>query len=253
MEKKIYGIVYKEVYNVSTTYGNVDFVRHVLKNISCEELEMSILYPGVRKGDKIRIIKGRKNPIGTEGIVKWTGPNQFGYTFNDALTGRTIHCNPSILLTLEDGSEVWTTGNNCINISHEGLEGILEFNSEKEYEAYREVINNKYKEEGGTVWQFAHDEIVKTGFGYGSVYSKSYGIKYWEGERLFKETDSEVFAVIDDFVTDTYKFVRFSKEAKHDNLIDIVDVGTTRDMDDMWRGDTGLGAAVKAYKEAVAA
>lgn len=65
---------------------------------------------------------------------------------------------------------------------------------------------------------------------------------------MIKEGETEVAAVIDDFSTDRYMFVKFSKEAKQGNEIEYVSTGSIRDMDDMWRGDTGLGDAIKVFE-----
>lgn len=257
---KLYFRLSKLSSTVSTPYGEVDFSEYKLIDLSTSRLEEDASYnAGVKKGDRIRIIKGRKNPIGTEGTVKWAGPNRFGYSFNDALTGRLVHCNPSILLTLDDGSEVWTTGDNCINITNTGLKGIIEFNSEEEENAARKALNRdpEYNTDSGDVWYKSNcgsrEEICRTGYSLWGLSTKSFSIYHHLGEKLYKETETEVMAVIDDFATDTYKFVRFSKKAEHNNMTAYVSTGTKRDMDDMWRGDTGLADAIKAYKEATAA
>lgn len=255
MSNKDYFVFTKLSQDIHTPYGVVNFSEINPVSIYTDRLERSERHhSGVQKGDRLRIIKGRKNPIGTEGTVKWCGINNFGTTFNDALTGKTIHLNPSIRLTLDDGSEVWTTGNNCINITHLGLDNTIhEVDvSDKDYysKLCKEAEEKFGKDDSDPVWFYSpnsHD-IVYAHQSLWGLAQQSYGI--YQG--MLKETTDEVMAVIDDFTTDTYKFVRFSKKAIHGNLIKIVDTGTRRDMDDMWRGDTGLGDAIKAFEEAVA-
>ena len=239
---------YRITVKSTKNYYDVDFTRYIIRNISCGELEESTWNTGVHKGDRVRIIAGRKNPIGTEGIVKWCGPNKFGWTFNDALTGRTIHCDPSILLTLDNGDEIWTHGDICINISDLGLDGIHEFKDEKECDAWEKETMKNFPNDTENVWLYDHDQVVRAGFTIWGLGSQSWNVY----QNKFFENESVVAAVIDDFSTDTYDFVVFSKERKPGNLIKMVSTGTRRDMDDMWRGDTGLGDALKAFDAYVA-
>jgi hypothetical protein len=44
-------------------------------------------------------------------------------------------------------------------------------------------------------------------------------------------------------------FVKFTKEAKQGNAVQFVSTGSIRNMDDMWRGDTGLTDAIKAFED----
>lgn len=241
---------------VNTPYGDVNFAEYKLVDLSTRRFEKHERFnAGVAKGDRIRIVKGRKNPIGTEGTVKWCGTNRFGYSYRDALTGETVNCNPSILLTLDDGSDVWTVGDNCINITDTGLKGILEFDSDEAVEvARKEIYTNKdYCAEVEDVWYSStydnRETICRVGYSIHGLCSKSFAVYKDRNKLCLKETEKEIVAVIDDFVTDTYKFVRFSKEAKHGNLLEIVDTGTRRDFNDMWRGDTGLGDALEAFEK----
>ena len=52
----------------------------------------------VKKGSWVKVVKGRKVPIGTVGQVKWEGDGQWGWR---------------VLLSVEDGQQdVWTNGSN---------------------------------------------------------------------------------------------------------------------------------------------
>lgn len=170
--------------------------------------------------------------------LKWCGINNYGSSFTDAPTGKTVHLNPSIRLTLEDGSEIWTCGNNCINLS---LGEPQIFDNKEESDVWEKTVRKGY---GKDVWYFSGKDIIKAGNTLWGLGSKSYGI--YKG--MIKEGETEVAAVIDDFSTDRYMFVKFSKEAKQGNEIEYVSTGSIRDMDDMWRGDTGLGDAIKAFE-----
>lgn len=67
----------------------------------------------IRKGDTVEVVAGRKIPKGTKAVVKYWMRNKFENSPVYAISSEEF--NPSVLLTLEDKSEVWTTGNNLIN------------------------------------------------------------------------------------------------------------------------------------------
>lgn len=236
--KKIYKVAKKFEDTIYTPYGEVLFSQVRPIDVSCDELESSRWQSGVSKGDRVRIVAGRKNPIGTEGTVKWCGVNNYGSSYHSALDGKEFHLNPSIRLTLDDGSEVWTCGNNCINLSF-GEPQVFE--NKEESKAWEETVRTFYEDD---VWYLNGKDVVKAGNTLWGLGSQSYGI--YQG--MLKEGEKEVAAVIDDFSTDRYMFVKFSKEAKHGNEIEYVSTGTVRNMDDMWRGDTGLTDAIKAFE-----
>lgn len=237
--KKSFYIIKKTTHN----YYGVDFSRVDAVDISCKCLENTLSYIGVKKGDRVRIVSGRKYPIGTEGTVKYAGINKFGSEHTQAITGNVYHFNPSILLTLDDGSEIWTCGNNCINIT--GPEEIHEFNSEEEANNWQREIDSQRTKD---YWVYKDDCVQQVGWKFGGLGSQGFAVH----KGMIKETEDEVVAVLDDFRYDVYYFVRFSKKVEAGNLIQMVDTGSHRNMDDMWRGDTGLGDALKAFEEYVA-
>ena len=239
--------IYKTILKTTADYYGVEFVRHYIQDVSCHELESSPYHVGIKKGDRIRIVSGRKYPIGTEGTVKWCGSNKFGYTFNDAISGREIHCDPSIRLILDNGEEIWTHGDVCINLSYPGVDGIHEFKTEEEADAWEKETRNTLPAPTEDVWVYDDNGIHQVGYMIYGLGSKTWGV--YQG-KLY-EDDSVVAAVIDDWVTDTYKFVSFKKVREPDNLMRIVSTGSRRDWDDPWRGDTGLGDALKAFDEFV--
>lgn len=239
MKKSFYRVSKKVESVVSTVYGPVEFSKVVPIDVSCDELEPSTYHSGVSKNDRLRIVKGRKYPIGTEGTVKAAVPNRFGSTFNDALTGRLVHLNPSILLVLDDGSEIWTCGDNCINLK-QGEPAV--FTNEEDVNNWEKENTTSY---GQAVWYFDGREVIKVGNSFYGLSSTGYGVY----QKMIKEGENEVAAVIDDFSTDRYMFVKFTKEAKQGNAVQLVSTGSIRNMDDMWRGDTGLADAIKAFEE----
>lgn len=124
--KKLYYINYEK----TISYNQETVTKRIAMNLSTDLLEADGRRLGIKKGDTLQVIAGKKLPIGTVGVVKYCGPNKYGRTVKSQLTGKVYHENPVILLTLPDDSEVWTTGNNCINITHKGVDGIHEFDSE---------------------------------------------------------------------------------------------------------------------------
>jgi hypothetical protein len=56
-------------------------------------------------GKKVKVVKGRKIPVGTEAVVKWGGKMKNKFDYNRSSIFRA-------LVTLPDGSEVWTNGKN---------------------------------------------------------------------------------------------------------------------------------------------
>ena len=69
------------------------------------------------EGDTVRVVKGKKIPLNTTGKILKITYNKYSYGAKDAYTKADL--NPSILMQLEDGTEVWTSGNNLIKISSE--------------------------------------------------------------------------------------------------------------------------------------
>ena len=61
----------------------------------------SILERGrhIKKGDTVEVVKGRKVPVGTKGVVLWAGEGHYGKW--------------RIKLT-SDGEELWTSATNCV-------------------------------------------------------------------------------------------------------------------------------------------
>lgn len=239
MKKNFYRVSKKIDSVVSTAYGPVEFSKVFSIDVSCDELEPSTYHTGVSKNDRLRIVKGRKFPIGTEGIVKVAVPNKFGSTFNDVLTGRLVHLNPSILLVLDDGSEIWTCGDNCINLKY-GEPAV--FTNEEDVNDWEKANTTSY---GQAVWYFDGREVIRAGNSLYGLSSEGFGVY----QKMIKEGKSEIAAVIDDFSTDRYMFVKFTKEAKQGNAVQLVSTGSIRNMDDMWRGDTGLADAIKAFED----
>jgi len=241
---KDYFRVSKNSYNANILGNKMVFSEYVLVNLSAGRLEGDGRYSaGIKKGDRVRVVKGRKIPVGTEATVKGIS-TRYSDTFYSSVTGEHIHYNPSLLLILDDGSEVWTSGKNCINITDTGLEGILELNPSEE-DATRKALRERDNNDRGAVWYKDTDGMIycTSLTSFWGFSTKSYSVY----QDYIKETENEIVAVIDDFVTDTYKCVRFSKNVEHNNLVEIVDTGSARNMDDMWRGDTGLEDALKAF------
>lgn len=97
----------------------------------CKILKMN----EVSLGSRAKVISGKKIPLNTEGTIVRVFPNKFSHNAND---------NPSIQLKLDDGTEVWTTGKNLINISDTGVGGIKVFSNS--FEAVKYFENFKLRE-----------------------------------------------------------------------------------------------------------
>lgn len=238
MKKAIYAIVEKTVFSIK----NTEMLQYLVKTLDISTLEKSFTKIGVKVGDKVRIVSGRKNPIGTEGIVSWCGENKFADTFTSELTGQIYHENPSIRLKLENGTEVWTTGNNCINISSKGEVGIQTFEDREAFETWRESIKENFKS-SKPMYSFEDNEIIERRLQFGDLYSKSYSI-YEDYIHVYKD---RIAAIVYDFVFDIYIFIAFDSNLKPGNIIEYVSKGVARNLDDPWRGETGFGAAKKAF------
>ena len=77
---KLYFKLLKLSHTIDTAYGGVNFSEYKLIDLSTYRLEGDERHNiGVKEGNRVRVVKGRKLPIGTEGTVKWCGPNNFGF------------------------------------------------------------------------------------------------------------------------------------------------------------------------------
>lgn len=202
-------IIRKTVSEISTPQGNVQLENYKFVDVRCDHRDK------VHVGDRITIAAGKKIPIGTEAIVKGVGRNKFE---NEA--GK----NPCLLLILDDESEVWTTGNNCINLTEvkNSVDGeIRKFNA-------LELFNCKLKEEGyessDPVWYF-EGEPGESNICKATAYLTDHGyslLKDSSGKNYFKVVNDEYAMILDDWKTNTYVFLVIKSKYAPGNLVKLV-------------------------------
>lgn len=159
-------------------------------------------------GDKIRIVKGRKHPIGTEGVVLKIRENQYGRTFRCALTGKEHLSNPCLLVELDNGERIWTVGDNCWNLSN--IEKSV--NQEIYFEDFE--LEEKGFISDKPMWMFNEKENKPVQY---TTWIADYGLSVYE--NCFREFDDRFAMVVYDWRSDTYSFLVFSKEIKPNNEI----------------------------------
>ena len=97
----------KEYYIVEENAG-----KHTLTDLRITNIS------DVKVNERVRVVSGKKIPVGAEGIVLRTHINKYA-------KGKGV--DPCVQIKLEDGNEVWTTGNNLITLEKSGISGIQEF------------------------------------------------------------------------------------------------------------------------------
>lgn len=119
--KKLYIYVCKNEKVVKTSQGDVKLEAFTVENTSCYDPRFANV------GNKVRVVCGKKLPIGTEATIKFVKDNPYEHKQN-TLTGE--YYNPSVLLKLADDTETWTSGKNLINISPKNaIAGPFEYES----------------------------------------------------------------------------------------------------------------------------
>ena len=192
----------------------------------------------VNVGDRIRIEKGRKYPIGTEGTVIRVCVNKFAGTFKEALTGREVMDNPALNVELDDGTTIWTVGENCLNLT-----------------SLSKSIDGKVYKKGQYPSDFGN--IGDKGFWYLDEKKRpvhvmgimsDYGMSIYE--NYFTETADEYVMILDDWRSDTYPFLVIKKEVKSGNEVVYHRNGIDKRFTDMWDAEgTGLGKSIREYEE----
>ena len=205
---KVYGVIIKPEFDVPTTQGNVHWYVYKTKIINC--LKVS----DITRGDPVKVVAGKKLPIGTEGIVKNVVINKYS---------PDISSNPSVFITLKDGKEVATVGKNLINLKHVAVNDKL---FENETAADFAFETSKYINEtlGGNLeemWYIKPDGCL----GYVGPYD------YMQDEKDTvldtRETEKGYKALISRLENNSeiYTIIEFGKEFKPGNVIKIEHAG----------------------------
>lgn len=190
----------------------------------------------VNEGDRIRIVKGRKHPIGTEGTVVRVCMNQYEGSFNCPLSGRKIFINPSLNVELDNGSKIWVTGENCYNLTSESRSIDGKIHKSGEYPSDFGFVSDK------GFWYLGEKKKVVLV----TSLMSDYGMSIYE--NYFTETADEYVMILDDWRSDTYPFLVIKKEIKSGNEVIYHRNGRDKRHTDMWDAEgTGLGESIKEY------
>ena len=225
----------KRIHGHNSPAGEIKLVDYDVVWLQCTTDEE------VHIGDRIRIEKGLKHPIGTEGIVMRVCNNQFAHNYRSAVTGREILYNPSLNVELDDGSMIWVVGENCLNLT-----------------SIEKSIDGKIYHKGQYPSDFGY--VSDEGFWYldekhrpvhvAGIITDS-GMSIYED--YFTETEDEYVMILDDWRSDTYPFLVMKKEIKSGNGVIYHRNGRDKRYTDMWDAEgTGLGESIKEYKEYLA-
>ncbi len=233
LEKAV--VFVKRVNSCNSPAGEIKIVDYITQHLQCRTDHY------VNVGDRIRIVKGRKYPIGTEGTVVRICDNQYSRNCCCALTGEQILVNPCLNVELDDGSSIWTVGDNCYNLTSES-----------------KSIDGKIHKNGEYPSDFGF--VSDTGFWYIDEKKRpvwvdglfaDHGMSIYE--NYFTETADEYVMVLDDWRSDTYPFLVIKKEIKVGNEVVYHRNGVDKRFTDMWDAEgTGLGESIKQYKEYLA-
>ena len=229
------------VTNVAGT--KVEMVRHTVNSGSLYDSD------NCKIGCTAVVTAGRKIAKGTEVVIKRFMESKYGQSFKSLWSGKLM--NPVVLVELPNGTTTWTQGQN-LNLKPEDVDGwieTIEAEDEKVAEAY---VKDNYKDTTGSIYYF---EGGKAG---GTIYHKTFGmldggcsVCHWGGKRYLADC-GDVWAVVqDDWRSDTYQFLAFTKVPALNNCVDYVSTGCPKRWDDNG-GDTGIGDAIDAFEKYVA-
>lgn len=220
----------------------VEMVRHIINSGSLQDSDnCKIGYTAV-------VTAGRKLAKGTEVVIKRFMESKYGQSFKSMWSGKLM--NPVVLVELPNGTTTWTQGQN-LNLKPEDVDGwirTIEAEDEKVAEAY---IKDNYKDIIGTVYYFGDGKVG------GTINCKSFGLLdsstsvcTWGGKRYLADCGDVWAMVEDDWRSDTYQFLAFTKEPKLNNCVAYVSKGQQKSWDDNG-GDTGIRAAIDAFEKYV--
>ena len=173
--------------------------------------------------------------------------SRFGQSFHSMWDGKLY--NPVVLVRLPDGTTTWTQGQN-ISLEPEDVIGYVATIEAKSEEEVENEMKKTYKNQDASVFYIDRDDhTVHKMFGL-----SDHGLSFYhdcENGKCLTDCGDVWAAVLDDWRTDTYSFIAFTKVPEMNNIVACVDVGQPRHWDDMG-GDTGLTAALEAYTKYIA-
>ena len=230
------------VKKVSEVKG-VQMIRH--------EISDGSLYDSIHciPGKTVVVVAGRKIAKGTEVTVKRFMESRYGQSHKSLWDGRLL--NPVVLVELPDGATVWTQGQN-LALKLEDIPGYVATIEAKDEKAANDEMAKNFEDVLGKVYYFDDGEVG------GIINCKTFGmldggtsVCTWGGKRYLADCGDVWAMVQDDWRTDTYQFLAFTKEPKLNNCVAYVAKGQARRWDDNG-GDTGIGAAIDAFEKYVA-
>lgn len=207
--------IFEKKRSVNTSQGVVEMHSYTVESPSCYRRRFA------KVGDRVRVVAGKKIPKGTVATIKYVKDNPYEHV-QDLVTGD--YYNPSILLTLDNGDDVWTSGKNLENVAPEGaIAGPLKFADR--IEAQKELAATGKYTSTAPFWHISNKGEIF--FESNSICDAGMSIK----ER--KEIGDEIVMILDDWRSDTYPFLVIKKDFKPGNEVKYVRTGVDRRFSDV--------------------
>lgn len=108
---KHYFYIKKMTQSVTTSQGNVNVNVFGFSDASCR------LLTNLKEGTTVKVVAGKKIPIGTLATVDYAKKSRFENSFNPL---NAAEVETSVFVTLPNGEKVWTSGRNLIEANPAG-------------------------------------------------------------------------------------------------------------------------------------
>lgn len=195
------------------------------------------------------VTAGRKIAKGTEVVIKRFMESKFGQSFHSMWSGKLM--NPVVLVELPNGTTTWTQGQN-LNLKPEDVDGWIETIEAEDEKVAEQYVKDNYKDITGSIYYF------NDGKAGGTINHRTFGmldggcsVCTWGGKRYLADCGDVWAMVQDDWRSDTYQFIAFTKVPALNNCVEYVSTGSPKRWDDNG-GDTGIGDAINAFEKYVA-
>ena len=195
------------------------------------------------------VTAGRKIAKGTEVVIKRFMESKYGQSFKQIWDGKLM--NPVVLVELPNGTTTWTQGQN-LALKLEDIPGYVATIEAENEKAAKEEMTKNFEDVLGKVYYFDDGKVG------GTINCKTFGmldsgcsVCTWDGKRYLADCGDVWAMVQDDWRTDTYQFLAFTKEPKLNNCVAYVSRGQKSRWGDNG-GDTGIGAAIDAFEKYIA-
>ena len=195
------------------------------------------------------VTAGRKIAKGTEVVIKRFMESKYGQSFKQIWDGKLM--NPVVLVELPNGTTTWTQGQN-LALKLEDIPGYVATIEAENEKAAKEEMTKNFEDVLGKVYYFDDGKVG------GTINCKTFemldsgcSVCTWDGKRYLADCGDVWAMVQDDWRTDTYQFLAFTKEPKLNNCVAYVSRGQKSRWGDNG-GDTGIGAAIDAFEKYIA-